>query len=152
MRGKIAMKLLYSWLRELTGTELEPVELADALTMHGTKIDSMERTAGAYERMVAGRVLDGTLQDARRTVELAAATWGLLAFGDGMAGLTGMALGGPALGIYLYRFRRHVPGSRPMGPAAGNGPGRSPSPGTSACQGAASGLRETGTYHSSGLH
>ncbi|OPZ51266.1 MAG: Phenylalanine--tRNA ligase beta subunit [Firmicutes bacterium ADurb.BinA052] len=51
------MRVPLRWLREYVDIELEPEQLADALTMSGTKVESIDRVGGGLKRVTSGRVV-----------------------------------------------------------------------------------------------
>ena len=51
------MRVPLSWLREYVDIELEPEQLADALTMSGTKVESIDRVGGGLKRVTSGRIV-----------------------------------------------------------------------------------------------
>ena len=51
------MKVSLAWLRELVAVDVTAAELAERLTMVGLEVEAIA-AVGAYERMVAGRIVD----------------------------------------------------------------------------------------------
>ena len=51
------MRVPLRWLREYVDIELEPEQLADALTMSGTKVESIDRVGGGLKHVTSGRVV-----------------------------------------------------------------------------------------------
>jgi len=51
------MRVPLSWLREYVDIELEPEQLADALTMSGTKVESIDRVGDGLKRVTSGRIV-----------------------------------------------------------------------------------------------
>ncbi len=51
------MRVPLRWLKEYVDIELEPEQLADALTMSGTKVESIDRVGGGLRRVTSGRVV-----------------------------------------------------------------------------------------------
>jgi phenylalanyl-tRNA synthetase beta chain len=52
------MRVPISWLRELVDVQLTPEQLADALTLRGLEVRSVERWGGAWNKMVVGELLE----------------------------------------------------------------------------------------------
>jgi phenylalanyl-tRNA synthetase beta chain len=48
----------FSWLQELTNTQLSPQEVADRLTMQGLEVEGMNEFTPAFKGVVVGQVLD----------------------------------------------------------------------------------------------
>ncbi|MDA7916485.1 phenylalanine--tRNA ligase subunit beta, partial [Verrucomicrobia bacterium] len=51
------MKLTLNWLKEYVDFDWSPEELEERLTMLGLEVESMEKTAGAFENIVVGQVI-----------------------------------------------------------------------------------------------
>lgn len=52
------MKITYNWLKEYVAFDLDPVELADMLTMLGLEVEAMESVGQGMDDVVVARVLE----------------------------------------------------------------------------------------------
>ena len=52
------MKISYNWLREITGLDWSPSEVAQRLTLSGTQCDEIESTSEFMGNVIIGRVVD----------------------------------------------------------------------------------------------
>lgn len=52
------MKFPFSWLQELTDTQLSPQEVANRLTMQGLEVESVKELTPAFHGVVVGQVID----------------------------------------------------------------------------------------------
>ncbi len=50
------MKLPLSWIREMVAVEVPPKELAHALTMAGTEVESLQRVGADWKRVIVARI------------------------------------------------------------------------------------------------
>lgn len=52
------MKYLYSWLKELSNTNLSPREIGDLMTKHAFEVEEVKKIGGKMEGVVVGHVLE----------------------------------------------------------------------------------------------
>ncbi|MDH4330077.1 MAG: phenylalanine--tRNA ligase subunit beta [Candidatus Moranbacteria bacterium] len=52
------MKYLYSWIKELSNTNLSPQELAQKMTKHAFEVEEVKKIGGKLEGVVVGHVLE----------------------------------------------------------------------------------------------
>jgi len=52
------MKVTYNWLKEFVDFDLNPVELADLLTMLGLEVEGIEQIGGGLDEVVVARVVE----------------------------------------------------------------------------------------------
>lgn len=52
------MKVTYNWLKEFVDFDLNPVELADLLTMLGLEVEGVEQIGGGLDQVVVARVVE----------------------------------------------------------------------------------------------
>ena len=52
------MKVTYNWLKEFVDFDLNPVELADLLTMLGLEVEGVEQIGGGLDEVVVARVVE----------------------------------------------------------------------------------------------
>lgn len=54
------MRVPLGWLKDYVDIKLDPEQLADALTMSGTKVEGIDRVGGGLKRVIAGRATSVT--------------------------------------------------------------------------------------------